>query len=287
MQTEPVVGFIGQGWIGKHYADDFAARGFQVVRYALEEPYVENRDAIAECAIVFVAVPTPTTTGGFNLDIVRSVLPLIGEGRIAVIKSTLLPGSTEILQKEFPNICILHSPEFLRESTAAHDAANPERNIVGIPLDTKEHWQAANMVLGVLPKAPYAKVLPVRAAELIKYAGNSFLTMKVVYANMLYDMADALGVSYVEVRDAVAADPRIGASHLDPVKASGHSVVVGRGAGGHCFIKDMEAFRQLHDALLLDTEGANLLDAVIAKNNKLLVDSGKDLDLLASVYGTP
>ena len=56
----PTIGFIGQGWIGKNYADDFEERGFEVVRYGLEPEFAENKDRIKDCDIVFVAVPTPT-----------------------------------------------------------------------------------------------------------------------------------------------------------------------------------------------------------------------------------
>ena len=64
------IGFVGQGWIGKHYADNFEARGYMVVRYALEEPYVKNKEKIKECGIVFIAVPTPTSPKGFDASIV-------------------------------------------------------------------------------------------------------------------------------------------------------------------------------------------------------------------------
>ena len=61
MNTKEKIGFIGQGFIGKNYADDFERRGFEVIRYALEEPYRANKEKIRECDIVFIAVPTPTT----------------------------------------------------------------------------------------------------------------------------------------------------------------------------------------------------------------------------------
>ncbi len=280
------IGFIGQGWIGKHYADDFEARGYSVVRYGLEAEYAGNKDAISECDIVFIAVPTPTTTEGFDDSILVSVLSLVGEGKIAVLKSTMLPGTTEKLQEQFSHIIIVNSPEFLRESNAAHDAAHPERNIIGIPTDTPVHTQAADRVLAVLPPAPYAKVLSARAAELVKYAGNVFLTLKVVYANMLFDLTSALDTNYDAVREALGADSRIGPSHLSPVDASGHTNVSGRGAGGHCFIKDLEAFRQLYDAVVADPKGSALFESVVQKNTQLLKDSGKDLDLLAATYGS-
>ncbi len=91
MNDKPRIGCIGQGWIGKQYADDFEHRGFEVIRYALEEAYKDNKDKIAECDIVFIAVPTPTTTAGFDDSIVRGVLPLVGIGKIAVIKINTSP----------------------------------------------------------------------------------------------------------------------------------------------------------------------------------------------------
>ena len=54
-----LIGFIGQGWIGKNYADDFETRGYRIVRYAKEEPHSHNREKIGGCDIVFIAVPTP------------------------------------------------------------------------------------------------------------------------------------------------------------------------------------------------------------------------------------
>ena len=283
--TRPKIGFIGQGWIGKNYADDFEARGYAVVRYALEEPYAGNKDAIGTCDIVFVAVPTPTTLEGFDDSIVRGVIPLAGVGKTVVVKSTLRPGTTEKLQETFPDRIILHSPEFLRETSAAYDAAHPVRNLIGIPLDDDAHQAAAEAVVAVLPEAPFVKIMSARAAELAKYAGNAFLTIKVVYANLLFDLAEAMGISYDELKEAIAADPRIGPSHLTVVSASGHSDVPGRGAGGHCLIKDFEGLRQLYRTSHNDPEGAALFDAVVAKNNSLLKASGKDLDLLQSVYG--
>ena len=68
------IGFIGQGWIGKNYADHFEDRSFDVVRYSKEEPYAKNKSQISQCDIVFVAVPTPTTREGFSAKIVEDVL---------------------------------------------------------------------------------------------------------------------------------------------------------------------------------------------------------------------
>ncbi len=285
--TRAKIGYVGQGFIGRNYADDLERRGFEVIRYALEEPYVHNKDRIKECDIVFVAVPTPTTPNGFDYSIVKSALGLIGEGKTAIVKSTVLPGTTVELQKEFPSIHVFHSPEFLREATAAYDAAHPDRTIIGIPNDTPDNRARARAVIDVLPPAPFEMICTSLEAELIKYAGNNWLFIKVVYTNLLYDLAQKLGADYDSVRDGLAADPRIGRSHLDPVHQSGHGGTPGRGAGGHCFIKDFEAFRRMYASELHDAHGMRVLDALAAKNIQLLHDSGKDLELLTGVYGDP
>lgn len=282
------IGFIGQGFIGKHYADDFEARGFRVVRYALEEPYLGNREAIKTCGVVFIAVPTPTTRGCFDDSIVRSALNETAPGTIVVIKSTLLPGTTEALQKTLPDRIILHSPEFLRESSAAHDAAHPDRTIIGVPEDTEAHRSAAEVVRTLLPRAPYELVCSSREAEYIKYAGNVFLFWKVLFANICYDAVTAEGADWEVVREALGADPRIGPSHLGVLHASGHpGASSGRGAGGHCLIKDFAAFTEHYKLMCAsDTAGQALLGALERKNIELLRTSGKDIELLDQVYGT-
>jgi len=277
--STPRIGFIGQGFIGKHMADDFEARGYNIVRYAVEEPYITNKDAIADCDITFIAVPTPTTPEGFDFSIIRSVLPLIGAGHIAVIKSTILPGTTEKLQAEFPNIHVMHSPEFLREVSAAEDTAHPDRNIVGTAGDTPEDLKRAEAVMAVLPVAPYSLVTTARNAECVKYIGNTFLYTKLVFMNIAHDFAEASGADWEAVREAVGHDQRIGHGHTQVIHDSG------RGAGGHCFIKDFEALIEHYAAVGHDEIGLETLKALRRKNNQLLVDSHKDLGLLRGVYG--
>jgi len=273
------IGFIGQGWIGKHYADDFENRGYAVVRYALEEPYVQNKEKIKDCDIVFIAVPTPSTKDGFNDSILREAVSLVASGKTAVIKSTLLPGRTESIQAENKEVYVVHSPEFLTEATAAHDTASPNRNIVGLPVMSDEYKKRARAVIDVLPKAPFEQICSAREAELIKYAGNNYLFLKVVYINMLHDLAEKSGARYEEVKKGMSADPRIGSSHLDPIHKSG------RGAGGHCFIKDFSAFTEIYKEIVGDEFGLNVLESLKNKNIDLLVSSNKDLDLLSGVYG--
>jgi UDPglucose 6-dehydrogenase len=284
--NEPRIGFIGQGFIGKNMADDFERRGHDIVRYALEEPYNKNRDAVATCDIVFIAVPTPTTQEGFSDAALRGVLPLVGNGKIAVVKSTIVPGTTEDFQEQFPDIIVLHSPEFLREKQAMEDTRWPGRNIVGMPKKTKQHRDAAELVLSVLPPAPYQLTCHSREAELVKYGGNIMLAAKVVFMNTLYDLAAVHGVDYNVVADAMANDTRIGASHMKVVDESGHpGAKKGRGAGGHCFPKDLAALRE-HAELTLgtDTRAHRFLESIEDANLSLLCETDKDMELLHDIF---
>ena len=282
------IGFIGQGFIGKSYADDFEHRGFTIVRYTKNE-FAHNRDKIRTCDIVFIAVPAATTPRGFDDRILREVLSFVGDGKIAVVKCTTPPGWTERIQKAFPKKIILHSPEFLVESTAAHDAAHPTRNIIGLSAKTAKHDAAAKKVMAILPHAPFTLVTSSRESELIRYAANCFLYTKVLFANMFHDIAKSYGMKWDDIRDGMGSDPRIGMSHLKVVDASRHKgAKVGRGAGGHCFIKDFAAIRHEYErfpASKRDPLWLALMRAMEKKNNDLLIASGKDLELLRGVYG--
>lgn len=271
-----MIGFIGQGWIGKNMANDFENRGYEIVRYSLEE----KDERIGECEIVFIAVPTPTTKDGFDLGAVRSALGLLTDGAVAVIKSTILPGSTRKLQAEFPNLVVTHSPEFLREKHAEEDTKHPKRNIVGITNPT--HEEAGEAVLAVLPKSPSNRVLSAESAECIKYIGNNFLTTKLIFFNIMYDMVNAVGANWGEVVQSVTEDERIGNSHTNIIEDSGDGTVAGRGAGGHCFVKDFAAMIELG---VFNGSELAVLKAIEALNVELLTQSGKDLDILESVYG--
>lgn len=279
-QRKPLIGFIGQGWIGKAYADNFEHRGYSVVRYALEKPYVQNKDRIKECDIVFIAVWTPTTPKGFDSSVIRSVLPLVGKGKTAVIKSTILPGTTAELQKKFPDITVLYNPEFLSVTTSVHDAAHPFANLVGMPVHDTKHYMAAEQVLKVIPKAKHSAICMSQEAEIFKYTHNASGYTQIMLFNIMYDLAQAFGANWEVVNQAIQADPLISNRYSNPVHKSG------RGAGGGCFIKDVAALRRhVKKHVPHDVHGFKVLEAMEAKNIHLLMSTDKDLDLLEGVYG--
>jgi len=278
MSKNLLIGFIGQGYIGKNYADDFGERGHKIIRYDVEENK-HNKDKIKDCDIVLIAVPTPTTPKGFDYSIIESVLPLVGKGKIAVIKSTIQVGTTKTLQTKFPDIIVMHSPEFLTEVSAPEDARHPDRNIIGITdLENKDLYAKAEQVMSTLAKAPYKLITTSNNAEMIKYGGNCWFYFKVVFMNILYDLVQKHDLDYDTIKEGMAHDERIGPTHLSVFHKGG------RGAGGHCFIKDFEAFIEMLDKQNL-SQHKEVCEHVRNLNIKYLKDSNKDQDLLEGVYG--
>lgn len=284
MKQDIKLGFIGQGYVGKNYADYFERNGFDVVRYSNELSYKANKGAIKNCDIVFIAVPTPTTPQGFDDSIVREVLGVVGEGKIAVIKSTIIPGTTEKLQRAFPDIFILNSPEFLSEKTVISDIEHPDSNVIGVPIESAVYLQKAKFVISVLPEAPEIICKSVEA-ELMKYAHNVHGFVEILFANMLYDLSTKLGADWGRVKEFINNDRFMVSRYANPVHASGHTDKAGRGAGGHCYIKDFKAFREVYEKNVQDPRGVATLKSLEEKNIELLTTTKKDLDLLEEVYG--
>lgn len=184
----------------------------------------------------FICVPTPHNEDtGFDrsaLEEVFSHIGALGQEKIVIIKSTVLPGTTDYFQEKYPHLKILFNPEFLTEQTAEQDFRFPDRQIIGY---TERSFNKAGDILQMLPLAPFERIVPAKTAELIKYFGNAWFAIKVVYANQMYDLCEKLGINYDDVRNAAAADKRIGRSHLE-VFHKGY-----RGYGGKCLPKDTRA----------------------------------------------
>jgi len=225
---------IGMGVLGSNLFDYLTFRFDEVCGYDIDEKKrVDEWDKIEQCDLIFVCVSTPYSTEGFDLSNVEEVIDKLKAPKIIVIRSTVIPGSTEYLQAKYPRHKILFSPEFLRENTAWEDILHPNTSIVGYTQSSKCF---APLVMHILPKGKTQGMIPATDAEMIKYARNTYLAMKVVFANQLYDLCNIRGVDYAVVRDGLGADPRIGKSHLDVWHEGG------RGAGGVCFPKDLAAF---------------------------------------------
>lgn len=234
------IGIMGMGVVGDALHDYFQRRD-HALRVFDPNRGLGSVQSINEADVVFICVPTPyMPERGFDDSALESAVSLLEGSKIVVIKSTVLPGTTEAYQARYSQHCMLFNPEFLRESYSRTDFLRPDRQIVGY---TAQSRHLAESIMSMLPSAPHMRVMGAREAELAKYMTNAFLALKVTFANEIYDLASALDVDYDVVKDAVAADLRIGTSHL-AVLEGGY-----RGYGGKCLPKDTKALLELGERM--------------------------------------
>ncbi len=275
------IGIVGVGMVGGALKNYFEKKnGFELFLYD-KGKNLGSMEEINKADIVFVCVPTPykeesgsvrqspegsrpMTGGGFDLSYVKETCQELKGNKTIIIKSTVLPGTTEKLQKEFSQHKFLFNPEFLVEAKAEETMEKPDRQIMGY---TEESESIAQKIMDFLPDAPYKKTISSTEAEMVKYFGNTFLSVKVIFGNQLYEICQKLKIDYEIVREATSKDPRIGPSHLD-VFHGGY-----RGYGGKCLPKDTRALIQLAESVKAEIE---LLKKAEEINNELMKEQGID-----------
>lgn len=229
--TQTHIGIIGYGMVGGAVGAWFQqAKKFDLKKFS------NGWNDVDACDIVFICVPTPyKKSSGYEYRAIETTAKRLSGKKIIVLKSTVLPGKTAELQKKFPQHTWLFNPEFLRDKSAVKDFLKPDRQLVGMARKTAKHLAAAKLVMRLLPPAPYQAITTSTEAELIKEFANAFLATKVVFANMMYDVAKNAGAEYEQVRLGVGHDPRITTSMMKVIQ-DGY-----RGYSGKCFPKDMGA----------------------------------------------
>lgn len=277
MNTTATVGYIGQGWVGRHSADAIEALGTPVIRYSLEPEYIGNKAKIKDCSVVFIVVTARTTPEGFEDKNLREAIELTAPGTLIAIRSTLPPGTTTVFETDYPDRKFIFYPEFLTMSTAKTDAEKPKRNIIGLGASADQ--TDAKTILSIIPEAEYVKVTTAVNAELSKYLTNCYWNFRNMYVNMQYDLAEAVGGDWDDLREMFIEDDRLQWEHTKPVHNGG------RGAGNSCLIKDFAIFAKQYEDKVGDTDGTTLLNTMAKKNVKYLHSTGKDIHFLEDVYG--
>lgn len=250
-----IIGVMGMGVVGDAVYQYFAAQDQPLRAF---DPYrgMGSDDEINEADIVFICVPTPYQPGtGFDDSALEDAIGRLRGSKVVVIKSTVLPGTTEAFQSRFSQHAFLFNPEFLREAQSRIDFVEPDRQLVGY---TAQSRHLAESIMSLMPEAPYKRTMVAREAEMTKYMTNSFLALKVTFANELYDLSTALDIDFDVVCEAVAADERIGPSHLS-IFDGGY-----RGYGGKCLPKDTKALLDLSDRLAVPLRLLRTADRVNA-----------------------
>lgn len=261
MKNNQKIGIFGVGMVGgalKRYFEKHK----NVELFLYDKKGLGSLEELNKADFVYVCLPTPyTIEKGCDISIIEEGIGQLTGEKVIIIKSTVIPGTTQKMQEKFPQHKILFNPEFLTEATADHDMFNPDRQIIGF---TKESFGLAKEILGQLPLAPYEEIVPSRVAEFIKYATNTWFAVKVAMNNELYDLAKKIGFSEEEwekVVSGIATDRMVGRSHLTIMHKNK------RGYFGKCLPKDMKALLKF-----ASDEGADMpiREAANKYNDKLL-----------------
>lgn len=217
---------------------------------------VDNAEAVVEADAVFLCVPTPMGAGGAAdlrtiEEVVIEIADRLPSGCAVVTKSTVPVGTTRRISALLcrPDVPVVSNPEFLREGTAVEDFLNPDRIVVGS--DAPEAARAVADLYSALD-AP-AVITDAASSELVKYAANCFLAMKLSYVNSIAELCERFGADIDSVTEGMGYDRRIGRSYLEP----------GPGWGGSCLPKDTSALLRMSEQVGF---GFDLLKAATAEN---------------------
>ena len=219
---------------------------------------IENSD------IILIAVGTPTSNSG-EADLsqiyqcAEEISNFINPGTLVLVKSTVPVGTCDEIEKiikeksTISDFSVVSNPEFLREGNAIHDFVNPDRIVVGLDDHNKK-----DIVLNLYSKiVSKDKILFTarRSSELIKYASNSMLAMRIIFINEIADLCEKIEADVTDVAKGIGLDQRIGPHFLEP----------GPGFGGSCFPKDARAL--IESGKKYDAP-QSLLESVIVGNEK-------------------
>jgi len=203
---------------------------------------LDGAEAIRQADAVFIAVGTPTRRGDGHADLsyvyaaAEEIAGLIQGFTVVVTKSTVPVGTGDeveaIIRRVNPDadFAVVSNPEFLREGAAIGDFKRPDRVVIGV---NEADGDRAKDLMGELYRPLNLNESPLlfvgrRTSELIKYAANAFLAMKITFINEMADLCEAVGADVQQVARGIGLDKRIGAKFLH----------AGPGYGGSCFPKD-------------------------------------------------
>ncbi len=226
-------------------------------------------EAMTDASIVFLCVGTPprpdrTPDLGQLERAARDVVTSTDRDLILVTKSTVPPGTGEALEllceehaAPGQRISVVSNPEFLRESRAVEDFFHPDRIVVGA-----EDPEAGRRVAALYEAGPAVVLSDRRGAELVKYASNAFLAIKISFANEIAGLCERLGTDATPVLRGVGLDGRIGTQFLSQ----------GPGYGGSCLPKDLSGLLAVGAAVGYEAPLAAAAEATNARARRSVVD---------------
>ena len=251
------IGIIGKGFVGSavEYAFSCDPNYKADIKVYDKNPDLSTHsieETVNSSDIIFLSVPTPANIdGSIDIRAVENVLSTINEcqesNSIILLRSTVIPGTSQFFSQKFSKLKLVFNPEFLREKNANNDFINQSRIILGG--DRKNTNRVAELY-----NWRFQNTIPIiqtnfQTAELIKYMNNAFLATKVSFMNEMKMIGNKVNVDWNKAIEGFILDPRIGNSHVD---VPGHDGKLG--FGGSCFPKDLQAIIHFSNTLGIDTK---------------------------------
>jgi len=268
------LGIVGWGIVGQA-----TGKGFGKAHNIMwNDPYKKGSTSIEEIIskadFIFVCIPTPMKAdySRIDLSIMNKVIggiakKISGKNTPLIIKSTVVPGTTDKYAKKYPKVKFAMNPEFLTEVNAPWDFLHPDRIVIGA-YDEDVANRIARLHRDVLGYKVKIFTTDPTIAEMVKYMSNTFMATKVIFGNEFCELAKKLDINYDDVVKMVGADKRILPSFL------GKTPFVGFGL--KCFPKDTVALLGLARKLKVDL---SVLEAAWKKNLKIRkVRDWEDID---------
>ena len=232
---------------------------------------------IKDSEIVLITVGTPTDENGeADLTFVRQcaneIAEFISPNTLVIVKSTVPVGTCDEIESIIYEKCVhsefsvISNPEFLREGNAIYDFMNPDRIVIGIK-DQNHKKRIIDLYTNISNED---KILFTsrRSSELIKYASNSMLAMRIIFINEIADLCEKIGADVTDIAKGIGLDKRIGPHFLEP----------GPGFGGSCFPKDARAL--IESGKKFDAPQTLLESVILGNENRKKNISKKILDKL-------
>ena len=232
---------------------------------------------IKDSEIVIITVGTPTDENGeADLTFVRQcaneIAEFISPNTLVIVKSTVPVGTCDEIEGIIYEKCVhsefsvISNPEFLREGNAIYDFMNPDRIVIGIK-DQNHRKRIIDLYTNISNED---KILFTsrRSSELIKYASNSMLAMRIIFINEIADLCEKIGADVTDIAKGIGLDKRIGPHFLEP----------GPGFGGSCFPKDARAL--IESGKKFDAPQTLLESVILGNENRKKNISKKILDKL-------
>lgn len=259
MENDFKVGICGFGFLGTAVQFGFSLAADIKIYDKYKSGFDTLEEMVKHSEFIFFCLPTPMFDDNGEQDIsilegaVKDVHDLVPEdsNKIAIIKSTVLPGTNRMFQNKYPNLKFVSNPEHLTARNNRLDFICASKNVLGGDSESVERVEK-------LYKHRFGNSMPIyktdwETAELEKYVVNIFFCVKLSYFNMIYDICEKLNLDYNKVKDIALGDGRLGRSHCDVGSGSGVSDGK-RQWGGACFPKDCQALINFTKDLVVDNE---------------------------------